>query len=162
MSDSEPFRLRVLKALTEALEEVEFLGETMAGKSFRGRLVYGDDEVLPMFSILEPPIPLDVLFSKGDKALSTGLWELLIQGFVPDDHENPTDPAHHLMALTKARLVQEKRRDKGSNILGMKGRVVEMFIGQGSVRPADEVSARAYFWLTLTLRLVENLEDAYE
>lgn len=161
MSDSEPFRLRVLKALTKALEEVEFDGVTMEGRTFRGQLVYGDDEPLPMYSILEPPIPLDVLFSKGDKAHSTGLWELLIQGFVPDDPTHPTDPAHYLMALTKARLVREKRRDRGNNILGMGGRVMEMFIGQGSVRPADEVSARAYFWLTLTLRMAENLEDAF-
>lgn len=157
----DPFRLRVLKALSAALEEVEFEGGTMVGKSFRGRVVYGDDDPLPMLSVLEPPIPLDVLFSKGDNTHSTGPWELLVQGFVKDDPQNPTDPAHHLMATTKARLVQEKRRDRGKNILGMEGRVVEMFIGQGSVRPADDISHRAFFWLTLTLRLAENLEDAY-
>ncbi|MFC3724403.1 hypothetical protein [Neoaquamicrobium sediminum] len=148
--------------MSGVLEEVAYDGGTMAGKSFRGRMLYSDDDPLPMLSVLEPPIPLDVLFSKGDNPNSTGMWELLVQGFVKDDPENPTDPAHHLMATTKARLVQEKRRDRGMNIFGMGGRVVEMFIGQGSVRPADDVSHRAFFWLTLTLRLVENLEDAYE
>lgn len=157
-----PTRLRILDALTAALEAVpNGSGGDMTGAVFRGRLVFGDDEPLPMISVLEPPIPIEVLMSKGPNPNSTGRWELLIQGFVRDDPANPTDPAHILMAETKAVLVKEKRRDRGGNILGMNRNVVEMHIGQGTARPADDVSDRAFFWLLLTLQIVENLEDPY-
>ena len=66
------------------------------------------------------------------------------------------------MAEVKAVLVKNKRAERGNNILGMGGRVVEMTIGQGSVRPSDEASDKGFFWLTLTIRVVENLEEPYE
>lgn len=158
-----PFRLRVLDALTATLETIpDGNGGDMTGAVFRGRLIYGDQEPLPMISILEPPIPVEVLMKNGDIEHSTGLWELLIQGFVRDDPYNPTDPAHILMAEAKKALVAEKRRDRGNNAFGMKGRVVEVHIGQGTARPPDEVSDRGFFWLLLSLRLVENLADPYE
>ncbi len=167
------FRLRVLKSLTECLSGIvpangylhDLSGDgddQSKGWVSRGKLVYGDDEPLPCVSILEPPIPLEVILSRGDNTYSSGDWELLIQGFVNDNPKHPSDPAHSLMGEVKARLVREKRRDRGRNIFGMGGRVMEMYIGQGSVRPADQVSARCFFWLTLTLKLAEELEQPYQ
>lgn len=170
-----PFRLKVLMALTTALEGInpdngfEFdmrpttkQGGRVQRKVFRGRGKYGRNDPIPMLSILEVPIPQDAVTTRGDNTLSTGAWELLIQGFCDDDLDDPSDPAQAFMAEVKALLVREKRRERGHNILGMGGRISELYIGQGSVRPADEASDKGFFWLTLTLRIVENLEDPYE
>ncbi|MBK3745541.1 hypothetical protein G3A39_41000 [Paraburkholderia aspalathi] len=159
-----PFRLRVLHGLTKVLEGVNpdnGFQFDMRNSVFRGRVKYGPKDPIPMISILEAPIPLDVLRSKGENPNSTGEWELLIQGFVKDDFVNPSDPAHHLMAEVKAALAAEKRRDNIYNMLGMEGRVVEMYIGQGTVRPPDDATDKAFFWLTLTLKLVEFLTEPY-
>ena len=47
-------------------------------------------------------------------------------------------------------------------ILGLGRQVTKLYIGPGVVRPPDEVSAKAYFWLTITLDLAEDLEHPYE
>lgn len=161
---ADPFRLRVLKALTAALKEItpangyEF---DLTGAVFRGRDTFGDKDPVPMISILEaieekPQVPAPQASGK-----STGPWELLIQGFVEDDYDNPSDPAHLLMAAVKKRLVEERIRDRQYDILGMNGKVTELRLSHGVVRPPDEVSGKAYFWLRLTLVLVENLQDPY-
>ena len=160
-----PFRLRVLHALSASLEEINPTNgyqHDMRGAVKRGRIIFGPKDPLPMISILEAPIPLEVMRATGENVASAGGWELLIQGFVKDDFDHPTDPAHHLMAEVKAQLVKEKQRDRGRNAFGLNGRVAEMFIGQGSVRPADEANAKAFFWLTLTLIVGEYLDDPYK
>lgn len=166
---NDPFRLKVLKRLTETLEEINpdhpnapFQHEfDLRGKVYRGRNRFDWHDGLPMISILEPPIPLETLVGRNTNVYQAGPWELLIQGFVEDDLQNPSDPAHRLMAEVKAKLVAEKRRDRGNNIFGMGNRVHELMLGQGSVRPPDEASDKAFFWLTLTLQLAENIEDPY-
>lgn len=172
---ADPFRLRVMKALTATLEGINptrtFTDETgaqkpydfdMRGKVFRGRLKYGAKDPIPMISILEAPIPQEPNVARGENTKSTGPWEILIQGFVDDDPVNPTDPAHLLMAAVKTVLVEEKRRDRGNNMFNLSNRVFEMHVGQGSVRPSDEVNDRAFFWLVLSLRVSEDLEKPYE
>lgn len=173
MTFDDPFRLRVLKGLTGAITKVTPANgykHDLSKSVFRGRSIYGESDPLPMISILEPPIPLEVIMGKADNTKSTGNWELLIQGFIDDDRENPSDPAYHLMGEVKRALVAEKERSRGMNIFGMgpqgdlgpsENRVLDLLIGQGSVRPADEVSAKGYFWLTITLKLAENLRDPY-
>ena len=162
---ADPFRLRVLKALSAAIENVNpdnGFQHDLRNAVFRGRILYDKDDPLPMISILEAPIPKDPIVTRGENVASAGQWELLIQGFCKDDRLNPTDPAHHLMAEVKAILVREKQRDRGNNSLGMGGRVAEMYIGQGSVRPPDEANDKAFFWLTLTLIIGEYLDDPYK
>lgn len=170
---ADPFRLKIMKKLTECLQQItpengyiaNLSGDGLpenGGWVCRGRIEYGDEEALPLVSILEPPIPLEVILSRGDNTYSAGKWELLVQGFVIDDKRNPSDPAHILMAQVKQRLILEKRRDRGMDILGMGGRVTEMEVGQGAVRPADQVSTRCFFWLTLSLSLAEDLANPYE
>lgn len=161
---SDPWRLLVLKSLSDTLETVSIdsgYQHDLAGRVFRGRILFGDDEPLPLISILEPPIPADPILAFNTNTASSGLWELLIQGFVKDDQLNPTDPAHLLMADVKKVLAAEKKRDRGYNILGMDGKVMELHMGQGSVRPADEMSVRAFFWLTLSLRVAEDLDNPF-
>lgn len=161
---TDPPRLRVQKAITAALDTITVLNgykTDLDGKNFRGRVIFGADDPLPMTSLLEVPIPLDQIPSRADNVDTTGGWELLIQGFVLDDNVNPTDPAHVLMADVKQMLAREKKRDKGYDIFGLGTIVTEMQIGTGVVRPPDDISSKAYFWLTLTLKLAETLDAPY-
>lgn len=162
--DQIPFRLRVLRNMTAAIETVTpangCIHDLSGGRVRRGIIVFGEDEKPPLVTLLEAPIPADVLQSGGPNPNSTGLWEILVQGFVKDDPDHPSDMAHVLMAEVKAALTKSKRQERGRDILGMKGRVMEMYIGQGSVRPEDGTST-TFFWFTASLRLVENLEDPY-
>ena len=161
---ADPFRLRVLKALTLVIQGVTPANgyeHDLATSVFRGRIKFGEGDPIPMISILEAPIPLENQRSPNDSGLSSSKWELLIQGFIRDDSENPSDPSHGLMGEVKAAIVKNKKQDRGNNILGMENRVVSLNVGQGAVRPADEASDVGFFWLTLTLQIVENLEDPY-
>jgi hypothetical protein len=162
----DPFKLRVLKALTAGLKEITpdngYVND-VSQAVFRGRLVFGDKDPLPMLSILEVPIPLEQMRSPETSTLSAGDWELMVQGFVQDDYKNPTDPAHVLLADVTQRLSLMRREAmQGDDILGFKGAISDMVIGRGVVRPPDaEVSAKAYFWLSLTLKVVEDLAEPY-
>ena len=166
---TEPLRLRILKAMTEALKEISPANgyhTDVNGQVYRGRVIYGENDPLPLISILEVPIPLDQTPPPTDSEFSSGGWEIMIQGFVTDDPENPTDPAHFFMADVKKRLAIEKRKALAMNaaqgIFGLGNFVTGLRIGAGVVRPPDEISAVAYFWLTITLDMVEDLADPYE
>lgn len=164
-----PIRLRVQKALCEALEEINpsngYVSD-FSGRVFRGRNRFGASDPIPMICVLEAPIPLELLPTASDSSQSFGSWELVVQGFVEDDKENPTDPAYYALADVRARLALERlkvdwdRPEEG--IFGL-GRVVRsMYIGTGVVRPPDEVSEKAYFWLQVTLDISEDMADPYE
>lgn len=162
-------RLRILKALTAALEEVDFeyagRSYSLAGSVFRGRNRFGTNDPIPMISILEAPLPLDHLAPPVDATVQSGGWELVVQGFAPDDPKNPTDPAYAFLAMVMKRFAEERRRadwdDPADGILGLGRFVTNMYIGTGVVRPPDEVSEKAYFWLSVTLDLAEDLADPY-
>lgn len=168
MPFSYPLRLEIQRRLTAMFEEIMIADgyqHDMVGRVFRGRGVFGDETPVPAISILQVPIPLDQIPSPEDAALSAGGWELMVQGFVTDDKDNPTDPAEVLMADAKKRLALEKKKtnwDKPEQgILGL-GRFIEtLYIGTGVVRPPDDLSNKAYFWLTITLNIAEDLADPY-
>jgi hypothetical protein len=165
----EAIALRVLKALTAALEEVTpSNGYTvdLQGRVFRGRNRFGPSDPVPMICVLEAPIPLEQIPPPTDSSESSGGWELVIQGFVKDDKANPTDPAHAALADVKRRLALERRKSlwdrPEQGMFGLGRFVHKMYIGRGVVRPPDEVSEKAYFWLQVTLDIVEDLADPYE
>ena len=161
-----PFRLKVLMALTDAIEEITVAGgyqHDLTDNVFRGRISFSSEEGdLPMVSINEKPVfPEQLETPEGHSAAKTTL-DLLIQGFADDDRENPTDPAYRLLADVQKRLAQEKLRDDGYDILGFGERITAIGIGQGVVRPPDAVvSDTAYFWLPLTLTFAENLNEPF-
>lgn len=172
---AEPFRLRVIKALTAAIAQIEPDSNTIynfdltqPGRVIFGRNTIGDTEPLPMVAILETPIPLDQVPSPEEQAGSSGLWDISIQGFVKDDKTQPTAEAYLLAADVIVRLALEKknvaltreRTGKPGLILGEKN-VTDIFIGSPVHRPADEQSSKAYFWLNITLKVAENLDDPY-
>lgn len=170
MAYTEPFRLRVLKNLTAVLAEITVANGyhyDLCGSVFRGRDTFGTGDPLPMVSILESILEKDQKASPPGGGVQKGPWELLIQGWTVDDEDNPTDPGQYLMADVKQRLAIETRRPfadpnrRGCDPLGMDGKITALRFSTGVVRPADEVSSKAYFWLKLELDLVENLLEPY-
>jgi hypothetical protein len=164
MSEEFPYRLRVLRLLTEALQEITPANGYVSDVSksvFRGRSAYGDTDPLPMLSILEVPIPLEQFRSPVDSSQAGGPWDLIIQGFVDDDRYNPTDPAHILLADVKQRLAKERTRLNDDGAFGLRT-ITRINIGQGIVRPPDEISAKAYFWLGVAVVVVEDLLKPYD
>lgn len=167
MANTDPFRLAIMKRLTTLLQSIgpgTGYATDMSTRVFRGRSVYGENDPLPMVAIIEPPVPVDQLPSPVGADASSGNWDILIQGFLADDPKNPTDPAHILVAQVRSVLVKE-RASRSNPDVGMLGtgarasRVDDIFIGAPVVRPPDEISAKAYFWLPVTLVIQEDLDD---
>lgn len=164
----EPFRLRLQRTLTDKFEEIgpPHYEHSMEGRVFRGRAFFGENDPLPMISILEEPADPDADLGPPESASGTSTYTLLVQGFAEDDFDNPTDPAHHLMAHVKAKLSEiRKTRHEVTGLLGFgeTSPIVDAleFAG-GVVRPPDgEVSAKAYFWLRVTMKLVEDHDNPF-
>jgi hypothetical protein len=164
MALANPIRLEVHKRMTEVLKEITVANgyaSDIGDNVFRGRIVFGEETPIPSLAILEVPIPIDQLPSPRSAVVTKGPWELMVQGWVKDDRDNPTDNAHILMADVKKRLIQERAKIDEGGIFGLPRNVLEMYIGAGVVRPPEEISAKAYFWLTITLEFSENLADPY-
>ncbi len=159
-----PLRLRILDRITTVLSNISIengFAHDLKGKVFRGRMAFGDNDPETMVSILESPMAIQQMRNQHDNDLQAGPWEILIKGFVIDDMKNPTDPAYMLMADVKKAMAMEKnRRDK--KILGFKNAITTMVIGAGVATPSDETSAKAYFWLTITLDVIENMVNPYQ
>lgn len=173
MTDS--FRLRVQKAIGDTLSTItpangyEF---DFSNAVFRGRMYFGDGDPCPMISILEPPVPLDAMPAPANSGSALSEWNLLIQGFVNDDREHPTDPAHQALAEVKKCLAVEMKRTTaiprrahnpfGLNVIETGNRLESFKIGAGVVRPPEpNLSNKAYFWLNLTLKIVEDNSDPF-
>jgi len=175
---ADPTRLRILKNLTAIIEAIrpedsnsQATGYTVSLQNavFRGRNIFGDSDPLPMVAILENPIPPDQIPSPPENPARHGDWDLAIQGFCKDDRIHPTDPAYALAADVVMALSRERTR--AVQEMKTKGRVINPLFGEKAVtgfqigvpivRPPDETSAKAYFWLTITLNVAENLEKPY-
>lgn len=160
-------RLAAIKQLCTYLEteitEVNGYQHTLTDKVFRGRYRFGDEDPIPMISFLEAPNadenPLTAGWSEDSQKSN---WTLLLQGWVADDDTNPTDPAHNLMAdvkkaLGKFRLAYYEQAYKGTPF----DNVDQILIEPGVVRPADEVSNKAYFWMRVVLGFSELVSQPF-
>lgn len=179
MSIPDPLKLHILKGMTAALKEITVandykvdLSDLPAGSDgvvvprvYRGRAWFGDTDPLPMVSILEG-VSDEVAEPAQQTPTGEYLWPINVQGFVKDDPLNPTDPAYVLLADVRRRLAIEMKRkttlhDADVFGLGLKSRLTIHQIGFGVVRPADDLSSHAYFWLTVILRVVDNPATPY-
>ena len=163
---ADPVRLRIQKKLSAALEAINPAdGYTydLSGAVVRGRIAIGESDPVPLVSILEVPVPPDQHDSPYASHSFDGPWDLIIQGWAPDDPQHPTDPAHYLMADVKRRLrelmdISSSASFKKRYILDEPG-VLEMAVTPGVVRPAEAQSRFAFFWLSVRIHLVEKLGE---
>lgn len=172
-----PIRLQIQRAISAALEEVnpdngyEFdLRPDEHGRSrvVRGRLTIGNDEPIPMVTIVEPPMAAVPTSTERqpDNPMRRTDWDLIIQGFAQDDPQNPTDIAYQLEAEVRRRLMQEKRRPgshpgraRALDILGFGTRIENMTFGSPVIRPSEQLSGHAEFYFVLTLKFSEDMES---
>ena len=169
MADSK--RLRILKALTTQIKKVKpsngYTYDLSASVS-RGRPYFGRETPLPWVSILESLDPDSEPFRAGQNISQKDLWVLLINGWVEEDPEasinNPTDPAHNLMAEVKKALasIMNPGTPNNRNPDYLLGDLIEGFrMEAGTVRPPDELSAKAYFYLRVGVEVAETLTDPF-
>ena len=162
---ADPKRLVILKALCAHIEAQVRISNgfqhDLPGRVFRGRSVFGQDDPLPMVSVLEAPRPdQDLVTAKNGMQLDD--WPLYFQGWAQDDPSNPTDPAYRLAADVKqalAMLIDRRPESAPYYLLG--DLILDLTIGPGTVRPPDQVSSWAYFYLPVTVKLKESLTDPY-
>lgn len=162
MADS--YRLAVLKKLTAHLQGIapaNGYAYDLSSSVFRGRTLFGENDPVPMLSILESPRSDEGLFAGENNSQRSESWSLLIQGWAQDDASNPTDPAYGLMDAVERHLL---RLIQVSPINGEPLYPVEYMLGRsvngvtippGVVRPPmDMVSSKAFFYLPIRLTLV--------
>lgn len=176
MGDS--FRLRVMKGICDALKQInvsngythdlsDFMdsADRVTERVFRGRDFFGENDPLPMLSVLEDPRAPEAFNGSTTSGKSQNTFRVLIQGFVADDKSHPLDPAYTLSAETIKALVTAKQASSG--ILGLNKAmrapcVMTMSLGQPVHRPGrDEVSDHAYFLVGVTFILAEDLENPF-
>ena len=162
---ADPKRLVVLKALCAHIEAQVRVSNgfqhDLQGRVFRGRSVFGQDDPLPMVSVLEAPRP-DQNLATAKNGVQIDDWPLYFQGWAQDDPSNPTDPAYRLAADVKqalAMLIDRRPESAPYYLLG--DLILDLTIGPGTVRPPDQVSSWAYFYLPVTVKLKESLTDPY-
>ena len=173
---ADPFRLRVMKAISNQIKTVTpangFVNDLSdytddAGRPalrvFRGRDMFSPVDKLPFVSVLEDFRPQEQMHAPNGGTERAGPWRLLIQGFVDDDMDNPLDPAYLLCAEVIKALVAAKLDRR--NLLGLGSRmpcVTALEIGSPVARPADgQTSDVAFFFLPVTLTIVEDLENPF-
>jgi len=158
-------RLTILKAITTLLRQItkdngyQF---DLSNNVWRGITVFGEGHPLPCVSILESLNPDRDMQPAGSNTVrkQTDKWVLLIQGWVDDDPQNPTDPAHALMADVKKALALTWNEDSEYYRLGKL--IVESSLEPGTVRPPDDNSSKAYFYLRFIVRVSELSSDPYD
>jgi hypothetical protein len=164
------YRLRALKALTAHLKLIvhqegvaDYGGFDFSKSVFRGRTVYGEDDPKTMVSILEAPRP-DVGQTVGAGEGRVEQWQLLVQGWCPDDVDNPTDPLYQMMQVVEMQLQKIIALESGTGnpkypAMYMLGQTItSMSFGPGVVRPPTEgVSSKAFFYLPVRVGLKKEV-----
>jgi hypothetical protein len=164
----DPFRLRLLKGLTDVLEGItpaNGFKHDLSAAVFRGRLTYGAKDPLPMVAIIEPPIVDPAAPVPSYSTASVYPYQVIIQGFAKDDAKHPTDPAYRLLADVKMAIGREIRRvqQHENAAFGVaRRRFTEVCMDLGVVRPSDDISSQAFFWLPVRFTFAEDYLAPYE
>lgn len=161
---SDPFRLAVIKYITEgiaaAVTPANGCVNDLTGASFYGRSTYGENDPVPMSSLIEDPreqTTVETVVPGGGHKVP---WRLLLQGFVEDIHSDPTGPTYVLAAEMMSAVSALAVAAPGSGTVldssRKVNRVQQIRVGAPIVRPPDEFSSKAYCLIPLTLDLFET------
>lgn len=164
---ADPIRLTVLKKLTTHLAGIATIDGNnydLEDAVFRGRTIFGDNDPLPMLSILEAPRAEGSIYA-GNFEVKSDKWQLLIQGWTDDDAENPTDNAYLLADDVEKRLgmIIAMRPDNSGRALYptiylLEGSIINLEFGPPIIRPPmEQVSSKAFFYLPVTLSLASEV-----
>lgn len=164
---ADPIRLVILKKLSEHLDGIDTIdgyNYDLKDSVFRGRTIFGEDDPLPMLSILEAPRAEGSLYG-GDYEVKRDKWQLLIQGWTEDDAENPTDNAYLLADDVEKRLgmliamrPDNSGRPLYSTIYKLGDLIIDLEFGPPIIRPPiEQVSSKAFFYLPVTLSLASEV-----
>lgn len=160
-------KLQVLQKLTTILSEIKIEAgfNTDCKGVWRGRTVFGAETPTPMIALLEAPRADIGNAALEDGTISKSDWTILVQGFAPNDPENPLDPAYRFLAdveLQFGKMSATRRNGMGGGqypeyyMLG--GLINGLTLEQAVVRPPQEgVSATAFFYQPVRLTLVRDL-----
>lgn len=167
-------KLDVLKALSDHLEGIN--PDTtpdcpfdLRGKVYRGRVIFGEETKPPFIALLEAPRQINPS-GGGDAKLSQNEdWVILIQGFVDDDTNHPSDEAYSLLSWTQQRMSRiTQQKTNGGNggqypdEYRLGGKLGEILYQIPIVRPGkDDVSATAYFYMPVTIKMVTDLANPF-
>lgn len=164
---ADPIRLVILKKLSKHLDgiaSIEGYNYDLKDAVFRGRTIFGEDDPLPMLSILEAPRAEGSLYA-GEFEVKRDHWQLLIQGWTEDNIENPTDNAYLLADDVEKRLgmlIATKPDSSGRPlypaIYKLEGLIIGLEFGPSIIRPPmEQVSSKAFFYLPVTLSLASEV-----
>lgn len=166
MITNPPFRLKILKKITETIKGItpdngfilDLSDTEFEKKVVRGRLYLGNDEPDTMVSIVEPPTSVEQVSQKStDNPKRSTEWDILIQGWAKDSTgDEPCDQAYVLSAEVMQALVTEKVKSLHGHIFGMR-QIENMQIGSPVVRPSEEVTDYGQFYIILTMKFVEDM-----
>lgn len=168
-----PFRLQILERLTDLLHTVTPANGYQNDLSdddcvARGRLVIGENEPVPMLALNEPPLAIEQIKAAPQNPNASGDWDILIQGWTEPGELHHTDKAYVLAAEVRKALALEKKKPTGrpgsghsTDFLGFGSKIEDMRVGAPVVRPPDETSAKACFYLILTLKIVEDMTKPF-
>ncbi len=162
-------RLAVMKAvathLAGTVSVVNGYQHDLAGKVVRGRKFISADEALPMVSILEnlnpDRLPTFAGESGGPNRQLKFDFNLLVQGWAKDDKNNPSAPVYNLMADVRKALneISDHVNKPSSYLLG--GLVNDMRMEAGTVRPPEQSTDLAFFWMHVVFSVTEYTADPY-
>jgi hypothetical protein len=173
MADS--IQLDILKRLTTHLQGITAANGydyDLSQAVFRGRLLYGDDDPVPMISIVEH-LQGDVTVDTAgeNQIVHTETWILLVQGWTENDPVNPTDDVYNLKAAVEHRLARIIKQNNYGDpefpseyFLGLYGQgiITGLTIGPGVVSPPRQgVSEKAFFYLPLGVGLAIDISNPY-
>ena len=167
-------RLATLMVLSDLLRTIvpgDDYKHDLSESVWRGRYNFDKADLVPAVAILENIDPDRYPRLAGHEdftghGLSSEGWVLLIQGWVVDDKENPTDPAYRLMADVRKALsliMKGPNRGETNEFFRLGGLITGMTMEPGVARPpAEQLSSKAYFWMRITLKFVEDPNDPFD
>lgn len=171
MADNTHIRLRILEAITQHLQGVTTQNgyyHDISKSVFRGRAFFGTGDPLPMVSILEGKGSEFGEFADDNSSKRKDDLIIMVQGFVEDDKNNPTDPAYRLLSDVERRLsdiiatdVQGKALYPG--VYNLRGLITYFRMASPVVRPPEEgLSSKAFFYLPVRVGLAVDLTQPWQ